>query len=172
MSPPNWFRLNFSAVRREEALASSGIPEKTRKASREIVGCPFLVLEDGGARAAARIGRSSCRSDLEFPNVVDGRKSADTTGGQFVVVDAVEKPIGAVRRDPRRRARRNRGRRPHWRRSGIEETVGIGLGGGLPKVRVASCTKSRPLGEVARLLGGDGPGRERAGGFRRRRPRR
>src|SRR5271165_5759183 len=97
----------------------------------ETVGAVLGGDKDGGSRAAAVLRGVIVGEDFKFLDVVDGGKGADTAGGQFVVVHAVEEPIGAIRAGAADgQGERTTGGDLAGRGAGIEKTAGIGLGSG------------------------------------------
>ena len=97
MEPPNWFRLNFSAEVAKKLLASRrGVAQELEQRPVKVVGAAFGGHQHRGSGAGAVLRGVVIGQNFELLNVVDGGEGADTAGGQFVVVDAIEKPVGAV----------------------------------------------------------------------------
>src|SRR5258708_12018350 len=65
------------------------------------------------------------RQNLELLNVVNGRQNSDSTTRQFVVVRAIQEPIGAVRAGTRNRQGKRTARRHFAARASVEKAVGV-----------------------------------------------
>src|SRR5580700_7663078 len=81
----------------EEALGiERGVAEELEQRAVEVIRAGFSCDQDGGPCARAVLGGVVVGQNLEFLNVVNRRKSPDTARRQFVVVHAIQNPIGAV----------------------------------------------------------------------------
>src|SRR5580658_1060470 len=81
----------------EEALGiERGIAEELEQGAVEIVGAGFRGDQYCGSSAGAVFGGVIVGQNFEFLNVVNRGKSPDTARRQFVVVYAIQNPIGAV----------------------------------------------------------------------------
>lgn len=108
----------------------------------EVVGAGFCGDEDGGSGARAVLSGVVISQDLKFLNVVDRGKGADTAGRQFVVVDAIEKPIGAIGTGAADGERERAACGDLAVSAAGEKAVGVGLGG-------SASGKSGELNEIA-----------------------
>ena len=141
------------------------VTEKLEQRAVETVAAALRGDEDGGPGASAVLRGVVVGQNLEFLNVVDGRESADTTGGELVVVDAVEKPVRAVGTRAADREREGAAGGDLAARSGGEEAVRIGLGRGAGGERSELHKVPAIQGELRNFLRGDDLAEGWAGGL-------
>ena len=128
---------------------------------------PFLVVtRTVGPARVPYCGGVVVGQNLEFLNVVDGGKGADTAGGEFIVVDAIEEPIGAVGAGTADgQGEGAAGGDLAGGGVGIEETTGTSLGGGAGGQGGELYEIAAIEGELRDFLGGDDLAESRTGGF-------
>src|SRR5579871_3617667 len=73
------------------------VAEEFEYRSVQLVSSRLALDQNGRTRAGSELGRVVVRENLEFLNRIDRRQNADTAGGEFVVVHAVEEPVRALR---------------------------------------------------------------------------
>src|SRR5580692_7295689 len=93
----------------------------------EVVGAGFRGDQHGGSGACAVLGGVVVGQNFEFLNVIDRGKSADTSGCQFVVVYAIQDPVGAVRARAADREREGAARGHFTAGGGREKAIGVRL---------------------------------------------
>src|SRR6202051_3382181 len=102
--------------------------------------------EDSWSRACAEFRGVVVGEHLEFVNGIDGGENADAAGGQFVVVVAVEQPVGTVGAGAADRERKRPTGRDFAACGVRKEPVGIGF-------RHGAGGESGELHEVAAVQG-------------------
>jgi len=81
----------------EEAFGvERGVAEEFKERAMEIVVAGFCGDKNGWSRARAVFSGIVVSENFEFLDGIDRGKNSDTAGSQFVVVVAVEEPVGAV----------------------------------------------------------------------------
>jgi hypothetical protein len=105
-----------------------GVARKLEERAVNVVGAGFCGDEHRRSGARAVFRRVGVGENLELLNVVDRRENADATRSQFVVVDAIEKPVGAVGTRAAYREREGTTRGHLAVTAGSEKAVGVGLG--------------------------------------------
>src|SRR5271170_534713 len=112
----------------------------------KVVGTGFCRNQHGGSRPGPVFGGVSVGQNLELPNVIDRRENADTPSSQFVIVDAIQQPVCAVRTGAANRQRKRSACGYLTAGSRSEETAGIGL------CRSAGSERGK-LNEIAAIQG-------------------
>jgi hypothetical protein len=134
----------FGGRGEEAAGIQVGIAEELENASVELVGARFRGHQNSRAAARPPFRRIVVSEDLEFLDGIDRRQNRNGAGSEFVVIVAVQQPIGAVgARSPTESEKEPRADAsllgpPLKKLLGLVSCV-------VPGVSVASWTKSRPF---------------------------
>src|SRR5258708_40160140 len=90
-------QVEFFGLGGEEALGVKRcVAKKFEERAVEAVAAGFGGYQDCWSRTGAKLRRVIVGKHLEFLDGIYGGKDGNATGGQLVVVQAVEEPVGAV----------------------------------------------------------------------------